>query len=44
MEKYYPCDTGYCPYGADHAYQCRDYCGLGVDDNESEMENEEDDD
>ena len=32
--KYYPCNTGYCPYGAESTSQCREYCGLGVDENE----------
>ena len=28
------CDIlGYCPFGAVGGYDCRDYCGLGVDEN-----------
>ena len=26
-----PCDNGECPYGAEGGYDCRNYCGLGVD-------------
>lgn len=26
------CDViGYCPHGAEGGYDCRNYCGLGVD-------------
>lgn len=25
---------GYCPHNVDGGYGCRDYCGLGVDENE----------
>lgn len=34
----YPCDgpDGFCPYNATGGYDCRNYCGLGVDDNEEE--------
>ena len=31
MKKDYPCDNGECPYNAESGYDCRDYCGLGVD-------------
>lgn len=34
-----PCDYGDCPYNAEGGYDCRNYCGLGVD--ESEYEDEE---
>ncbi len=36
----YPCDgpDGLCPYDAVGGYDCRNYCGLGVDENEEEME------
>ena len=33
-----PCDYGDCPYNANNGMDCRNYCGLGVD--ESEAENE----
>jgi hypothetical protein len=38
-----PCDYGNCPYDAEGGYDCRNYCGLGVDeDGEDEYyENEE---
>lgn len=26
-----PCDNGECPYNAQGGYDCRNYCGLGVD-------------
>lgn len=26
-----PCDDGPCPYHAHNGYDCRNYCGLGVD-------------
>lgn len=29
--KYYPCDSGHCPFNAQGGYDCRNYCGLGVD-------------
>lgn len=29
-----PCDYGKCPYNAKNAYDCRNYCGLGVDEDE----------
>lgn len=35
-----PCDYGDCPYGATGGYDCRNYCGLGVDENEPEEEEE----
>lgn len=34
-----PCDYGECPYNAQGGYDCRNYCGLGVD--ESETENDD---
>ena len=34
-----PCDYGECPYNAEGGYDCRNYCGLGVD--ESGYEDEE---
>ena len=27
-----PCEIGECPYDAQGGYDCRNYCGLGVDD------------
>ena len=34
-QRYYPCDYGECPYDdADSGYDCRNYCGLGVDEDE----------
>ena len=34
----YPCDTEpfTCPFGAKYSEHCRYYCGLGVDEDESE--------
>lgn len=32
----YPCDYGECPYNAEGGYDCRNYCGLGVDEDEEE--------
>lgn len=29
-----PCDYGDCPYNAEGGYDCRNYCGLGVDEDE----------
>lgn len=26
-----PCDYGDCPYNAESGYDCRNYCGIGVD-------------
>lgn len=26
-----PCDSGECPYDAQSSWDCRNYCGLGVD-------------
>lgn len=38
-ENCYPCDNGgECPFGAVTGYDCRNFCGLGVDENESEEE------
>ena len=31
-----PCDYGECPYNAEGGYDCRNYCGLGVDEDEDE--------
>ena len=36
--KTYPCDIGECPYNAIGGYDCRNYCGYGVD--ESEINND----
>ena len=42
-QKYYPCDTEPfdCPFNAQGGYDCRNYCGLGVDENEPEDYEEE---
>jgi hypothetical protein len=29
--RYTPCDSGECPFGAEGGMDCRNYCGLGVD-------------
>ena len=35
------CDIlGYCPFDAEGGYDCRNFCGLGVDENETEDEEE----
>lgn len=36
MDKITPCDFGPCPFGACGGYDCRNYCGLGVDEDEDE--------
>ena len=36
MSRYTPCDSGDCPYDAIGGMQCRDYCGLGVDEDSYE--------
>ena len=36
------CDIlGYCPHNAEGGYDCRNYCGLGVDEDEEETYNED---
>lgn len=35
-----PCDFGECPYNAHGGYDCRNYCGLGVDESETEDDDE----
>ena len=37
-----PCDYGDCPFNAVGGYDCRNFCGLGVDENEEEGEEEYD--
>lgn len=39
--KTYPCDNPdpYCPFYAQSSYDCRDYCGLGVDEDEEDEVN-----
>lgn len=34
----YPCDNpdGYCPFNAVGGFDCRNFCGLGVDENSEE--------
>ena len=39
-----PCDYGDCPYNAEGGYDCRNYCGLGVDENEEDDYYEYDED
>ena len=36
--KTYPCDNpdSYCPFNATGGYDCRNFCGLGVDENDDE--------
>lgn len=43
MAKETPCDYGPCPFGAEGGYDCRNYCGLGVDEacDEDEFEYDE---
>ena len=36
MAKTTPCDYGECPYDASYSEHCRVYCGLGVDESETE--------
>ena len=36
MSKTTPCDYGECPYDAMYGEACRVYCGLGVDESETE--------
>lgn len=40
MKKTYPCDNPdpYCPYDAQSGMDCRNYCGLGVDEDEPDEE------
>lgn len=33
---YTPCDYGECPYNAEGGYDCRNCCGLGVDEDEDD--------
>ena len=46
MAKETPCDYGECPYDAMYSEACRVYCGLGVDedsyDEDEELLDEED--
>jgi hypothetical protein len=43
MKKSYPCDNpdSYCPFNAKGGYDCRNFCGLGVDEDEEEHYDEE---
>ena len=38
--KFYPCDNpdSYCPFDAVGSYDCRNFCGLGVDEDEPDEE------
>lgn len=40
MAKTTPCDYGECPYDAEYAEACRVHCGLGVDANDDDYEEE----
>lgn len=33
----HPCDNGECPFNAEGGYDCRNFCGLGVDEDEEEI-------
>ena len=35
-----PCDFGECPYNASYSEDCRYWCGLGVDEDSYEDEEE----
>lgn len=39
MKTYY-CDFGECPYGAMYSEHCRVFCGLGVDEDSYDYEEE----
>ena len=41
ISRYTPCDSGDCPYGAWGGMQCRDFCGLGVDEDSPEQDHED---
>ena len=41
MPKEYPCDYMDCPYNAIGGYDCRNYCGLGVDESETEDDHDQ---
>lgn len=43
MAKETPCDYGECPYDAMYSEACRYYCGLGVDEDEPDYDEEFDD-
>ena len=36
-----PCDFGECPYNASYSEDCRYWCGLGVDEDSYEDEEEQ---
>ena len=40
MAKTTPCDFGECPYGAQYSEACRVYCGLGVDEDSYDEDDE----
>lgn len=44
--KFYPCDNtdSYCPFGAVGGYDCRNFCGLGVDENEPDEDEPDEED
>lgn len=39
-DSFTPCDVGDCPYDAGQGYDCRSYCGLGVDESDYDYEDE----
>ncbi len=39
-DSFTPCDVGDCPYDAGQGYDCRAYCGLGVDESDYDYEDE----
>lgn len=44
MKNIYPCDgaDGFCPFDAVGGYDCRNFCGLGVDESGDEEDERED--
>lgn len=40
MAKITPCDYGECPYDAQYSEACRVYCGLGVDEDSYDEDEE----
>ena len=40
MAKTTPCDFGECPYDAQYSEACRVYCGLGVDEDSYDEDDE----
>ena len=46
MKNMYPCDgaDGFCPFDAVGGYDCRNFCGLGVDEDGEESYDYDDED